>query len=75
MRGRYTLSVGAESLSTAFGLPPIGFRVKRHWNIAPGGIFLNLNRRAEFLQDTVGHIRFESQRFAHGPQYATSTHK
>lgn len=36
MCGRYTLDVSAETLAKAFGLAPIGFRVERHWNIAPG---------------------------------------
>ena len=36
MCGRYTLDVSAETLAKAFDLAPIGFRVERHWNIAPG---------------------------------------
>ena len=36
MCGRYTLTVSAKTLAEAFHLAPIGFRVERHWNIAPG---------------------------------------
>ncbi len=36
MCGRYTLDVSAETLAKAFDLAPLGFRVERHWNIAPG---------------------------------------
>lgn len=36
MCGRYTLDVSAETLARAFDLAPLGFRVERHWNLAPG---------------------------------------
>ncbi|MFN8011326.1 MAG: SOS response-associated peptidase [Holophagaceae bacterium] len=36
MCGRYTLDASTETLAKAFGVAPIGFRVERHWNIAPG---------------------------------------
>ncbi|MBK8727626.1 MAG: SOS response-associated peptidase [Holophagaceae bacterium] len=36
MCGRYTLTVSTDTLAKAFDLAPIGFRMERHWNIAPG---------------------------------------
>ena len=64
MCGRYTLTVSAKTLAEAFHLAPIGFRVERHWNIAPGQYVIVI--RPETDQRIADRARWGQRTITHG---------